>query len=167
MHDTASPLSGYMAKPPVALADYPALVGTEVGVSDWITLDQGMIDRFADLTGDRQFIHVDPVAAARTPLGGTVVHGFLTLSLLGALGPQIIPPVAGTAMGFNYGFNRLRFVAPVRSGRRVRARLTLAAFDPKGPGQYLSTFAVTVEIEGESKPALLADWLTLSVLARG
>lgn len=158
-------LAEYMPKTPVPAADYPALVGTELGVSDWVELGQDKVDAFAELTGDQQFIHVRPDLAAMTPLGGTVAHGFLTLSLLGALGPKIIPPVAGSVMGFNYGFNKLRFVAPVRTGKRVRLRLVLKAFEEKAPKQYASTYDATVEIEGEGKPALVAEWLAVAFTA--
>ncbi|MFV3076621.1 MaoC family dehydratase [Niveispirillum fermenti] len=147
----------------LTLAEYQAALGTEMGVSDWLVVDQGMIDRFADLTGDHQFIHVDPVRAAGTPLGGTVAHGFLTLSLLGHLGQQMVKPLAGAAMMLNYGFDRLRFLAPVRSGRRIRGRLSLLGMEMKGPGQYLVRYGVTVELEGSEKPALAAEWLVLMV----
>lgn len=155
---------GYMAKPAVSAADYAGLVGTELGVSDWVEIPQGLVGAFADATGDHQFIHVDPARAAMTPLGGTVAHGFLTLALLGGLGPKVIPPVAGSVMGFNYGFNRLRFVTPVRTGSRVRARFVLKGFEEKAPKQYTSTYDVTVEIEGLGKPALVAEWLTVAVV---
>lgn len=150
-------------QPALTLNDYEARIGTELGRSDWQTVDQDMIDRFADLTGDHQFIHVDPVRAAATPLGGTVAHGFLTLSLLGAMGMEMLPPLDGVAMVFNYGFDRLRFIAPVHSGGRIRGILTLLAVDAKGPGQYLMRYGVTVEIEGSNKPALAAEWLAMMV----
>ncbi|MFN3944999.1 MAG: MaoC family dehydratase [Allosphingosinicella sp.] len=134
-------------------------VGEEIGVSDWIEVDQKAIDLFADVTGDHQFIHIDPEAAARTPFGGTIAHGFLTLSLLSqmASGVMLRPPT--TKMGVNYGFEKVRFLAPVRAGKRVRGRFTLASFDEKGPGRYQFVHNVTVEIEGEDKPALIADWI--------
>lgn len=150
-------------QPPLTLAEYQARIGTELGRSDWLAVDQGMIDRFADLTGDHQFIHVDPARAAATPLGGTVAHGFLTLSLLGALGMQMVPPLAGAGMIINYGFDRLRFLTPVRSGRQIRGRLSLLAVDAKGPGQLLIRYAVSVEVEGSDKPALAAEWLVMMV----
>jgi acyl dehydratase len=138
-----------------------ARTGTEIGVSDWILVDQKAIDTFAEVTGDHQFIHVDPVAAAQTPFGGTVAHGFLTLSLLSqmAAGVMLIPPT--TKMGVNYGFEKVRFIAPVRSGKRVRGRFTLVSFEEKRPGQWQFLHHVTVEIEGEEKPALIADWIGL------
>lgn len=149
--------------PALSLADYQARIGAKLGQSDWLIVDQGMIDRFADLTGDHQFIHLDPVRAAATPLGGTVAHGFLTLSLLGALGMQMVPPLAGAAMIINYGFDKLRFITPVRSGRRIRGHLSLLGVEAKGPGQNLMRYAVTVEVEGADKPALAAEWLVMMV----
>jgi acyl dehydratase len=129
-------------------------------VSDWVTVDQPMIDRFAEVTGDSQFIHVDPVRAAQTPFGGTVAHGFLLLSLL----PQLQassgrPRPEGARMGVNYGFERVRFVAPVRSGKRVRAQFTLVSVEEKRPGQLQQLADVVMEIEGGDKPALTAAWI--------
>ena len=136
-----------------------ARIGTEIGVSDWILVDQKAIDVFADVTGDHQFIHVDPAAAAQTPFGGTVAHGFLTLSLLSqmAAGVMLTPPTI--KMAVNYGFEKVRFIAPVRSGKRVRGRFTLASIEEKRPGQWQFLHHVIVEIEGEEKPALTADWI--------
>jgi len=143
------------------LEDIRARIGEEVGVSDWILVDQARIDAFADVTEDPQFIHVDPVAAARTPFGGTVAHGFLTLSLLSRMAANAMLRPEGVKMGVNYGFDRVRFMAPVRSGKRVRGRFVLTAFEEKRPGQYQFVHNVTVEIEGEDKPALVADWIGL------
>jgi acyl dehydratase len=143
------------------LDDIRARVGEEVGVSDWILVDQARIDAFAEVTEDRQFIHVDPIGAAKTPFGGTVAHGFLTLSLLSRMAADAMLRPEGVKMGVNYGFDRVRFMAPVRSGKRVRGRLTLTAFDEKRPGQYQFVHNVAVEIEGEDKPALIADWIGL------
>jgi acyl dehydratase len=148
---------------PLSLPDYQARIGTELGVSGWVAVDQEMIDRFADLTGDHQFIHIDPARAAATPMGGTVAHGFLTLSLLGTLGQDMIPPLAGSAMIINYGFDKLRFLTPVRSGRQIRGRLSLLSITDKGPGQHLMRYAVSVEVEGADKPALAAEWLVMMV----
>jgi acyl dehydratase len=145
--------------PTASLDDISARIGEEIGVSPWITIDQAMIDTFADVTGDPQFIHVDPVAAAATPFGGTVAHGFLTLSLLSQMAADIMLRPPGTLMGVNYGFDRVRFIQAVRSGSRVRGRFVLAAFEEKKPGQMQFTHQVTVEIEGENKPALTADWI--------
>lgn len=128
--------------------------------SEWLTVDQAMIDRFADVTGDAQFIHIDPVAAAATPFGGTIAHGFLLLSLLTRLYEQTPrPPIAGMKMGINYGFERVRFVHPVRSGSRIRGAFTLRASEQKHPGQYQQQTDVAVEIEGVEKPALIAAWI--------
>ncbi|MGQ0661274.1 MaoC family dehydratase [Sphingosinicella sp.] len=134
-------------------------VGQEVGVSDWLTMDQARIDAFAEVTEDPQFIHIDPVRAAQTPFGGTIAHGFLTLSLLSRMAADAMLRPDGIKMGVNYGFEKVRFIAPVRSGKRVRGRFVLAAFEEKRPGQYQFTHNVTVEIEGEDKPALIADWI--------
>ncbi|KQM64953.1 nodulation protein NodN [Sphingomonas sp. Leaf17] len=138
-----------------------ARIGTE-SVSDWVAVTQGMIDQFAAATGDHQFIHVDPVAAAQTPFGGTIAHGFLTLSLMPLLASKVpdAPRIAGTKMGVNYGGNSVRFLSPVRSGSRVRGRFTLLSFDEKRPGQWQQTNAFSVEIEGQEKPALIAEWIS-------
>jgi acyl dehydratase len=136
-----------------------AAVGTEMGVSDWTRIDQPMVDAFAKLTGDTYFIHTDPERAKReAPYGGTIAHGFLTLSLLANMAYQATPAVQGTKTGVNYGFNRLRFVAPVPTGSRVRGHFVLKAFDVQ-PTRWQTTYEVTVEIEGGSKPALVAEWL--------
>jgi acyl dehydratase len=136
-----------------------AAVGTEMGVSDWTRIDQPMVDAFAKLTGDTYFIHTDPERAKReAPYGGTIAHGFLTLSLLANMAYQATPAVQGTKTGVNYGFNRLRFVAPVPTGSRVRGHFVLKAFDLQ-PTRWQTTYEVTVEIEGGSKPALVAEWL--------
>ncbi|MEA1086259.1 MAG: MaoC family dehydratase [Sphingomonas sp.] len=136
-------------------------IGTET-VSDWVEVTQAMIDRFAEATGDHQFIHVDPVAAAATPFGGTIAHGFLTLSLMPLLAAKVpdAPQLAGVKMGVNYGGNKVRFLSPVRSGSRVRGRFRLLAFEQKRPGQYQQTTEFTVEIEGADKPALIAEWIS-------
>jgi acyl dehydratase len=139
-------------------------VGSEIGVSEWILVDQQAIDAFADVTQDHQFIHVDPEAAASTPFGGTVAHGFLTLSLLSRMAVDAMLRPDGIRMGVNYGFEKVRFIAPVRSGKRVRGRFRLDAFDEKRPGQFQFVHNVTVEIEGEDKPALVADWIGMIFL---
>jgi acyl dehydratase len=139
-------------------------VGQEVGVSDWIMVDQARIDAFAEVTEDRQFIHVDAEAAAQTPFGGTVAHGFLTLSLLSRMAADAMPRPAQVKMGVNYGFEKIRFLAPVKAGKRVRGRFKLERLDEKRPGQWQFTHQVTVEIEGEDKPALIADWIGLIFL---
>jgi acyl dehydratase len=139
-------------------------IGEEVGVSSWIVVDQPRIDTFAAATDDRQFIHIDPEAAAQTPFGGTVAHGFLTLSLLSRMGAEAMLLPDGLRMAVNYGLEHVRFLAPVRSGRRVRGRFRLDSAEEKAPGQILMRHNVTVEIEGEAKPALTADWLGLMFL---
>ena len=136
-------------------------IGEEVGTSSWIEVDQGRIDLFAEATEDRQFIHTDPVAAAQTPFGGTIAHGFLSLSLLSRMAAEATLFPEGLAMAVNYGLDRVRFLAPVRSGRRVRGRFTLDSVEEKAPGQLLMRHVVTVEIEGQEKPALSAVWLGL------
>lgn len=136
-------------------------VGTEIGVSDWILVDQARIDAFAEVTEDRQFIHMDPQAAAQTPFGGTIAHGFLTLSLLSRMAADVMLTPPALKMAVNYGFEKVRFIAPVKSGKRVRGRFTLAALEEKRPGQWQFVHAVAVEIEGEDKPALTAEWIGL------
>ncbi|MGL4540996.1 MAG: MaoC family dehydratase [Polymorphobacter sp.] len=153
-----------MARKSMALADYQALVGQEVGVSDWTLVDQAMIDVFAQATGDHQFIHVDPVRAAATPFGTTIAHGYLTLSLLPVMAYSALPGIAGTKMGVNYGHNKVRFMAPVKSGSRVRGRFTLTDVTIRKDGSVQSTVDVAVEIEGSDKPALIAEWLTLAYI---
>src|SRR5512141_1166483 len=138
-----------------------ARIGQEIGVSDWCTVDQDIIDRFADLTDDHQWIHVDRAAAASTPFGGTIAHGFLVLSLMTKLSASIDLQLAGMKMGLNYGFDRIRMTNPVRSGSRIRGRFVLKDLAERGRGQWLSTLAVTVEVEGQPKPAIVADWLGL------
>lgn len=145
--------------PIATLAEIQAQVGASLGASPWITVDQQSIDVFADVTGDHQFIHIDPEAAAQTPFGGTVAHGFLTLSLLSQMAADVMLRPADMKMGVNYGFEKVRFIAPVRAGKRVRGHFTLTSFEEKQPGQWQFVHNVTVEIEGEDKPALVADWI--------
>jgi acyl dehydratase len=147
--------------PVATLEEIRASVGSEVGLSSWITVDQPRIDAFADATDDRQFIHVDPAGAAQTPFGGTIAHGFLSLSLLSRMGAEAMLLPDGMRMAVNYGLDRVRFLAPVRSGKRVRGRFVLDSVAEKAPGQILLRHVVTVEIEGEDKPALTAEWLGL------
>jgi len=147
---------------PIArLDDIRARVGSEIGASEWIKVDQARIDAFADTTEDRQFIHVDPVLAAQTPFGGTIAHGFLSLSLLSRMAADVMQVPDTTRMAVNYGLDRVRFIAPVRAGSRVRGRFILDAVEDKAPGQLLLRHNVTVEIEGSDKPALTAQWLGL------
>jgi acyl dehydratase len=149
-------------KPPILLADYQAMVGREIGVSSWHLVDQKRIDVYADVIEDHQFIHVDPVRAkAETAFGTTIAHGFLTMSLMSIMSYEVMPVISGTTMGVNYGFDKLRFISPVRSGSRVRGRFTLAEAKLRKPKELQSRTNVTVEIEGEEKPALVADWIGL------
>ena len=141
-----------------------AAIGTE-SVSDWVEVTQAMIDQFAQATGDHQFIHVDADRAAQTPFGGTIAHGFLTLSLMPMLSASAdVPRLEGAAMGVNYGGDRVRFLTPVRSGSKVRGRFKPLSFDEKKPGQFQQTTQFTVEIEGHDKPALIADWISQTFL---
>jgi acyl dehydratase len=147
--------------PLASLDEIRARLGDEVGTSSWLRIDQARIDQFAEATEDRQFIHVDPAAAEQTPFGATIAHGFLTLSLLSRMGAEAMLVPEGLKMAVNYGLDRVRFLAPVRSGARVRGRFTLDSVEEKAPGQWLMRHTVTVEIEGEDKPALTAQWLGL------
>ena len=137
------------------LADLQPLVGQVIGASDWIVVDQARIDRFADATGDHQWIHVDPVRAAAGPFGSTVAHGFLTLSLLPEMAASAFQ-VRNSRMGVNYGLNRVRFPAPVPVGSRLRGRFKLIAYAPIDGGAQL-TFEVTMEREGSDKPVCVAE----------
>ena len=138
-------------------------VGTKFEPSEWIEIDQERINTFADCTEDHQFIHVDQEKAAQTPFGGTIAHGFLTLSLLSKMieGNGVVPE--GTVMGLNYGFDKVRFLAPVRAGKRVRAHAEVVSVDEKPGGRFLVKQAISVEIEGEETPALVAEWLSMLV----
>ena len=140
-------------------------VGSDFGASDWMAIDQPMVDAFAKLTFDEYFIHLDPERAAReTPHGGTIAHGFLTLSLLSQMAYQVCPRIEGTKSGVNYGFNRLRFVAPVRTGSRVRGHFRLKEFDLQPGKRWTATWDVSIEIDGSDKPAIVAEWLTAGFL---
>jgi acyl dehydratase len=153
-------------KPPITLDAYQAMVGKEIGVSSWHLVDQPRIDTYADVIEDHQFIHVDPERAKKeTAFGTTIAHGFLTMSLLSIMSYEVMPVIAGTTMGVNYGFDKLRFISPVRSGKRVRGRFVLAEAKLRKPNELQSRTNVTVEIEGEDKPALVADWLGLIYFA--
>ena len=162
MSGAALPVEG--PRRTLSLDAYRGLVGQEIGVSAWIEVTQAMIDGFADLTHDRQFIHIDPVQAAGTPFGGPVAHGFLTLSLLSVMAYDAVPSVEGAAMGVNYGFDRLRFINPVKPGSRVRGRFSLRELVERSPSELMLRVGAAVEIEGQDKPAIVAEWLTMSVL---
>ena len=147
--------------PVVPLEEIRDRIGQEIGVSGWLTIDQQRIDEFAESTEDRQFIHIDPEAAARTPFGTTIAHGFLSLSMLSRMAAEAMLIPDSTKMAVNYGLDRVRFIAPVKSGKRIRGRFRLDSVEEKAPGQLLFRHTVTVEIEGEEKPALTAEWLGL------
>lgn len=141
------------------------LVGTELGKSDWFLIDQQRIDTFADVTEDHQFIHVDPERAAGSPFGGTIAHGMLTLSMIVHLCERFAPDIDGLQMVINYGFDKVRFAAPVKVDKRIRAVAKLIEAKERG-GQLLVKTKVTIEIEGEQKPALVAEWLTMHVVGK-
>ena len=147
--------------PVVPIADIRDRIGQEIGVSSWLKMDQQRIDEFAESTEDRQFIHVDPQAAAQTPFGTTIAHGFLSLSMLSRMAAEVMLVPDSTKMAVNYGLDRVRFIAPVKSGKRIRGSFRLDSIEEKAPGQLLLRHTVTVEIEGEEKPALTAEWLGL------
>lgn len=149
--------------PIVTVAELEALIGTEFGVSEWTEVTQERINQFADVTVDHQFIHIDEARAKQTPFGGTIAHGFLTLSLLSKFGNEIGLTLEGVKMGVNYGLDKIRFLAPVRSGKRIRGRFTLSNVVEKKPKHYTMYNRVTVEIEGEETPALIADWLVMQI----
>jgi acyl dehydratase len=146
----------------IPLDEYRSQVGMLLGVSDWIVIEQGIIDEFADVTRDWQFIHIDPVRAKETPFGGTIAHGLLTLSLVSAMSFTAVPAIAGAQMVINYGFNSIRFISPVLSGSRVRGSFTLKQFVERQPRQWQSTLDVRVDIENALKPTLIAEWLILT-----
>jgi acyl dehydratase len=153
-------------KPPVSLVAYQGVVGHEVGVSSWHLVDQNRINVYADVIEDHQFIHIDPERARKeTAYGTTVAHGFLTMSLLSIMSYEVMPVIEGTTMGVNYGFDKLRFISPVKAGSRVRGRFSLAEAKLRKPKELQSRTNVTVEIEGEDKPALVADWIGLIYFA--
>jgi acyl dehydratase len=139
-----------------------ARIGETIGTSEWLLIDQAMIDKFADATGDHQFIHVNPEMAKMTPFGGTIAHGFLTLALIPVLTEKSnIEKPEGLKMALNYGGNRVRFLQPVRSGKRVRAHFKLVGYEEKRPGQWQNTVEITLEIEGEDKPGFVAEWISM------
>ena len=146
----------------ITLDAYKAMVGQEIGVSRWFEIKQERINQFADVTEDHQFIHVDPERAKQTPFGGTVAHGFLTVSLLAPMAFDAQPKISNTAMVVNYGFDRIRLIAPVPAGSRTRGHFVLKEVVDRGPKEIMARTEVTVEIEGGGKPALVADWLGLT-----
>jgi len=134
-------------------------IGTKIGTSNWYVLEQERINRFAEITHDSQYIHTDPQQAAQTPFGTTIAHGFLTLSLLPAMGADVIPQLEGDIMSINYGFEKMRFLSPVPAGAKVRGHFTLKALDADKPGEATLLWEVVIEIKGQEKPALYAEWL--------
>ena len=144
----------------IPVAEMKAMVGKEIGVSDWYEVTQDKINAFADLTEDWQFIHVDPERAADTPFASTIAHGFLTLSLLSAMAMDAVPRLENTSMGVNYGFDRLRFLSPVPAGAQIRGRFKVISADELKPGELTIKYQVNVEIEGRERPALTAVWIS-------
>jgi len=145
-------------------AELERRIGAELGVSDWFAIDQRRVNDFADVTLDHQFVHVDIERARATPFGGTIAHGLLTLSLIVHLCLPFVPKLEGTKLLVNYGFDKVRFSAPVKVGSRIRARGRLADVTERRPGQVIVKIDVAVEIENEPKPALVAEWLSLHVV---
>ncbi len=145
-------------------SELQSLIGTEVGVSSWIEIDQARIDAFAEVTNDHQFIHVNPELAKQTPFGTTIAHGFLTLSLASGMSYEAVAPLEGVVMGVNYGFDKLRFLAPVPVNSKGRGRFKLLSAEDKGGGRWLIKHELTVEIEGGDKPALIAEWLGMQMV---
>lgn len=149
--------------PTINIDDIADLVGSGNWASIWMEMPQTRIDVFAEATDDRQFIHVDPqAAAAKTPFGGAIAHGFLTLSMLSAMHEDCVPRINGQIMGINFGFNKVRFMNPVASGSRIRGKFLLTKARRRGLNFIALNFDISIEIEGQSKPALTAEWLTLS-----
>lgn len=141
------------------ISELEAKLGKEIGLSRWFLIDQDRINQFADVTEDQQFIHVDPLNAKDTPFGGTIAHGFLTLSMLSAMADDAVPVVEGLVHSVNYGFDRIRFISPVRANSRVRGRFDLIKFESTA-GQITQSVSVSVEIEGSDQPALVAEWIS-------
>jgi acyl dehydratase len=141
--------------------EFAAKAGEVLGMSEWLTIDQEMIDKFAEATGDKQFIHINRDMAKMTPFGGTIAHGFLTLSLIPVLSEKAgIEKPDGLLMALNYGGNKVRFLTPVRAGKRVRAQFKLLEMSEKSPGRWQQVMEITMEIEGETRPAYVAEWIS-------
>jgi acyl dehydratase len=152
--------------PEISLETYQTMVGTRVGTSRWFEITQKQIDQFADVTEDWQYIHLDPERAAQTPFGGTVAHGFLTLSMLSAMFYDAVPDFEKTTMGVNYGFDRLRFLSPVLAGARIRAHFDLTELTQARPAEITTKWDTTIEIEGQTRPALSALWICRTYLEK-
>jgi acyl dehydratase len=162
--DTREKIMEQIILKPTTIEELRARTGEVIGVSSWLLIDQSRIDAFADVTLDKQYIHVDPVRAKATPFGSTIAHGFLTLSLLSHFTKQVLPPIADLAMSINYGFDRVRFVSPVRCGSEIRGAFSLIAIEQHSKDRYQMRIAATVEIKGEAKPALTAEWLSVQLI---
>lgn len=150
--------------PTISLNELEALIGTRVGHSDWILVDQARINDFATVTEDHQYIHVDPERARETDFGGTIAHGFLTLSLLSRMVETGLRPIDGMTANVNYGFDKIRMLSPVPAGVRVRGCFTLNSVTRRSDNHILCAYHVDVEVESQSRPALAADWLILTTL---
>ena len=151
----------------LSFEDLKEKLGLEVGVSRWFTIDQAKVDKFADLTEDWQYIHVNPIASKKTSFNGTIAHGFLTVSLISAMYYDAIPVIKGSKLGVNYGFDKLRFLSPVKVGSKVRGHFELAAIREVRPFEIATTWRVEVEIEDFDKPALVAHWIGRQYLSEG
>jgi len=159
---TVSGLGCGALNPSMKLAELHRLIGQETGVSRWVVVDQKRIDSFAEVTGDRQYIHVDPVRAANSPFGTTIAHGLLTLSLMGEM-QEVFPEISDLEMGVNNGFDKVRFLAPVRSGASIRARCKLLEMKARSPDAWLCRYLITIEMQNSDQPVVVADWLILNV----
>ncbi|MAI05748.1 MAG: Nodulation protein N [Alphaproteobacteria bacterium TMED87] len=149
----------------ISVNKLPTLIGKDLGCSDWLSIDQDRINLFADCTEDHQFIHIDEDRAKKeTPFGGTIAHGFLSLSLLSKLSNGVAVELENVKMAINYGFEKIRFIQPVPSGSKVRAHFFLNNADERKPNQWMLTYDISVEIEGSDKPVLSAQWLTIQLL---
>ena len=154
-----------MSRETVRIGDLQTRIGESLGQSTWRTVDQRRIDGFADLTEDPQWIHTDPARAAKeSPFGATIAHGFLSLSLLSAMAMDVLPAIEGQVMGINYGFDKVRFMNPVREGSKVRGQFTLMEVKRRSDNEWQLRHGVQVEIEGQEKPALIAEWLSLVIV---
>jgi len=150
--------------PSITREELPTRIGTKLETTEWHTVDQTQIQLFADGTLDQQYIHTDPELAAKTPFGSTIAHGFLSLSMLAYFAESFGVEIEGVYMGINYGFNKVRFITPVKVDSRIRCNATLIDAVEKNPGQFMITFNVEIEIEGEDKPALIAEWITMQMV---
>ncbi|MCG8394780.1 MAG: MaoC family dehydratase [Pseudomonadales bacterium] len=154
-----------MSREQVSIEELQSRIGQSLGESQWRTVDQTRIDGFADLTEDPQWIHTDPQRAAKeSPFGATIAHGFLSLSLLSAMAMDVLPTIRGQVMGINYGFDKVRFMNPVREGSKIRGKFTLMEVKQRSDNEWQLRHGVEVEIEGQDKPALIAEWLSLAIV---